>query len=504
MPMAREEGRPVRFVFVLLFFALLLHVVLGTLYCWGNLTTYVTSYLRRLYPRVSYDDTLWAYLLTPLAQAVAMPTIGAYVTSHSGPRSAAYAGGLLCGLCMLACSYAVRYSLAAFVLVFGGMWGTSIGLAFSTPIVAGVTYLPERKGLVAGVVAAAYGLGPFVMNFVITAYVNPHGCKPACPGPAGDFPGFRCPGWVPVSGDDALLLACTDKFFPPESSVVLSVPSLLQLLAGLYTAVACVSSFFIVPRTQPLAPSCFAKAEGPPRKRVASGTEQDEDPTPQAARIEGLLRNMGTDEVMRGSLGWLVWTAFMLCGCVGIFLLAQYESFAQFGDGVSNPVESSRLNSYMSIGNAFGRVLHGALCDRFGFSKVLVASSFAASLLHVTFAFAGGSVVLFYTWCVLISFFYGGVFAIFPTAALHLYGDQSFTGNFGFVFSGFALGALLVGVANSLVTDMLGLKGATVALGSVTFCGFLVACVIHSRVEKLQAKASFHVLPKLLAADSQG
>lgn len=39
----------------------IIHLVLGTLYIWGNITNVVTSYLRRFDDSITYNDTLTVY-----------------------------------------------------------------------------------------------------------------------------------------------------------------------------------------------------------------------------------------------------------------------------------------------------------------------------------------------------------------------------------------------------------------------------------------------------------
>eukprot|EP00662_Eupelagonemidae_sp_cell21_P005356 gene5356-35186_t len=42
--------------------------------------------------------------------------------------------------------------------------------------------MPERKGLVNGVITLGFGLGAFCFNFLMTWYLNPLGCQPVCGG----------------------------------------------------------------------------------------------------------------------------------------------------------------------------------------------------------------------------------------------------------------------------------------------------------------------------------
>ncbi len=46
-----------------------LHLTLGTLYCFGNLNTYITSYIRiHVHPGVKYSDMIWVPTLATIAQ----------------------------------------------------------------------------------------------------------------------------------------------------------------------------------------------------------------------------------------------------------------------------------------------------------------------------------------------------------------------------------------------------------------------------------------------------
>ena len=46
-----------------------LHLTLGTLYCFGNLTSYMTSYLRQhVHPGIEYSDMIWIPTLATISQ----------------------------------------------------------------------------------------------------------------------------------------------------------------------------------------------------------------------------------------------------------------------------------------------------------------------------------------------------------------------------------------------------------------------------------------------------
>ena len=46
-----------------------LHLTLGTLYCFGNMNTYMTSYLRKhANPDITYSDMIWIPTLSTIGQ----------------------------------------------------------------------------------------------------------------------------------------------------------------------------------------------------------------------------------------------------------------------------------------------------------------------------------------------------------------------------------------------------------------------------------------------------
>ena len=48
-----------------------LHLTLGTLYCFGNLNTYITSYIRiHVHDGILYSDMIWIPTLATIAQVI--------------------------------------------------------------------------------------------------------------------------------------------------------------------------------------------------------------------------------------------------------------------------------------------------------------------------------------------------------------------------------------------------------------------------------------------------
>lgn len=64
-----------------------------------------------------------------------------------------------------------------FIMCFSGMYGAGIGLCYFAPLACGWEWVPERKGMVTGVILGAFGFGAFVFSFIAKAIVNPDNVK---------------------------------------------------------------------------------------------------------------------------------------------------------------------------------------------------------------------------------------------------------------------------------------------------------------------------------------
>ena len=63
-----------------------LHLTLGTLYCFGNMSTYMTSYLRKhVNSELTYSDVIWIPTLSTMSQGAFM-TLSGHLEERVGVR----------------------------------------------------------------------------------------------------------------------------------------------------------------------------------------------------------------------------------------------------------------------------------------------------------------------------------------------------------------------------------------------------------------------------------
>ena len=317
---------PFNYGWVVLFAGFCMHLCIGTVYCWGNMTTYATSYLRLTDPNLTYGDTLWVFMSGGLLQAVSMFP-GGRLQLRIGQRLTALLGSTLVVGAYLFGSLAT--TLAPFLLCYGALFGLGTGLVYTCPTTAAVQWLPHRKGLVNGVVVMGFGLGAFCFNFFITAWCNPEHLAEDVVGPDGG------------------------RYYSEHSGVPGRVPGLLRTMAAAFAVVLALGSLLICPPPQtapaPLldddgAPATPAVAAGgldagpskPPVAQRAAAANADTSCSPggslqPAAATDGAdsIGEVPTSRVARSALGWSLLSGFFCTGMGGAYVISTYKTFGE-------------------------------------------------------------------------------------------------------------------------------------------------------------------------------
>ena len=91
-----------------------LHLTLGTLYCFGNLNTYMTSYLRKyVHPGIEYSDMIWIPCLATISQGTFM-TYSGHLEELIGIRWTIITGATIMSAGVLLTSISIRVCIVYF------------------------------------------------------------------------------------------------------------------------------------------------------------------------------------------------------------------------------------------------------------------------------------------------------------------------------------------------------------------------------------------------------
>ena len=96
---------------------------------------------------------------------------------------------LLIGACIFFPLYYLSLlpsSFFAFAFMYAFAYTMNQGLTYMAPVHHSWLWFPKHPGLMSGIILAGFGFGPFVINFVATAIINPTGAVPT----DGEYPDY--------------------------------------------------------------------------------------------------------------------------------------------------------------------------------------------------------------------------------------------------------------------------------------------------------------------------
>lgn len=400
-----------------------IHLTLGTLYCIGNLTPYVASYLRGVkHEHVSIGAMSWFATLTGTFQGL-FTFLGGIIERRLGTRVAIFIGCFMVVLGVSTTYFSIQVGVAGGYVTYGAIFGAGIGIAYAPCIACAMRWVPERKGLVGGITLAGYGLGAFVFNYVATYFVNPDNKSPD-------------------AYEDGTLY-----FDQPD--ILWRTPYVFLLLAACYGGIELICIIFI---------------ENPDHATYKLHVKHGVDFSPK--------------EMLKTQSFYVIWFIYF-CNQFGISYISTYYKF--FGQGfISDDHFLSLVGSIASIANATGRIFWGFVGDRYSYQPAVVCISALMAILFLTFeACTYGGKAMYLIWVSLVFFAFSGNYALHPMVTAKLFGRDHFATNYGLVFTSGTAAALLVSTLATLFLDKLGFRGFFFLTGGCSLLAFVTACTLH-------------------------
>lgn len=180
----------------------LINLMLGVTYTWS-------VFAGPLIEKYGWSQTEVQLAFSVMLAAFALSMIPAgMLIDRRGPRAVALAGGLLLAAGFVATGLFASTPLLLYV-TYGLVAGAGVGLAYGTPISAGMKWFEKGKGLVSGIIVFGFGFGslllaPLAKELIVTQGIqqaflllgvvfaavigigamllrNPPECKPAAP-----------------------------------------------------------------------------------------------------------------------------------------------------------------------------------------------------------------------------------------------------------------------------------------------------------------------------------
>ncbi len=415
--------------------ALIIQVCLGSIYAWSIFQTALRGGI--------YN---WPSFWTQLPFAAGLASFAVFMIfagrwqDRVGPRKVAMLGGILLGVGYLIAGLVDIVSggnpaigTAWLVLTYGIIGGAGIGFAYVCPIAALVKWFPDKKGLITGIAVAGFGAGALVMGYVETG--------------------------------------------------LLSLPIIFPMVGGAFLILGVLYLILVVLGAQILF--------NPPPGWIPPGYQ------PTAGTADSKGKEFMPREMISTIVFWLMWFMFLFAATAGLMTLGNVKSAAQAIDPITaaDPIIwgfiAALIVGVMSIFNAAGRIVWGAISDRIGRVTTLVIMFVLLTIGMFSFAYLSTTIaswVIVMTVASLIGFCFGGNFALFPSSTADYFGSKNVGSNYGVLFTSYGVAGIVGALAAGLIVDITGSYFmAFVLTGVLAIVAIILALALY-RIRRPTAK----------------
>ncbi|CAH1245153.1 SLC16A14 [Branchiostoma lanceolatum] len=414
-----------------------------------------------------FQVSVWVFSLQGAGQGLSM-FVGGYISRRIGPRWTALLGGWFMSAGVTLTYFTVTHSFYAILMTYGLMFGLGIGIAYAPPLACAMKWMPERKGLVNGLVLAGFGGGSFIFDQVQTAYLNPNNLSPDLEDP-----------------DDP-----SSKYFD-DKEILDKIPVCFLLLGGSYAAIQLLGALMIADPPEKLQADPEEKA---PLAQSPGGTLSDdldiqEDSDSLHKRFPPKpteTKSLSPGQMLRTREFYMLWFMFFMNGNAVVFISTLWKAFGE--TKIEDDHFLALVGAFSAVLNALGRPFWGWLADRYSFKVSFMG--LCTSMIFFTLTLfavpdetnAGvGSKVMFFIWICGIFGSFCGNFSLFPTATAKTFGPEYVAVNYGLVFTSNLVSSITGGIITSALMSALGWFGMFSLVSGMTAISGVIAFLFKAK-----------------------
>ena len=359
----------------------LLQFTMGAFYSFGNMMTYMVSYMRYhgYSPSMTYTDFMIVQSTWGMTQGVIMPFSG-FIISVIGEKCAMVSGAALFSAGCALTYITINKELWMVAGTYGFISAFGQNIALIPTLTTGMRWFPNNKGTVMGIVVGGFGGGAMIFNYIQSQIVNPYNVQP-------------------VGGDGE------EKYFLDEE-VLSRVPDLLWMLSIIYLILGVTGALLVVQPSKEWTEKQLEPCINP------HGTEFDPVNTSSDNHNELVdLKDIDTDNdrVMQNevflslketdndtdtvSVTWkqafrtkelyLLWITRLSIVLISQVIAGLYKAFGT--TFINDDSFLVLVGSISAIFNCCGRVFYGCIMDRFSYRIAMSTESILLTLLVSTF-----------------------------------------------------------------------------------------------------------------------
>lgn len=187
-------------------------------------------------------------------------------------------------------------------------------------------------------------------------------------------------------------------------------------------------------------------------------------------------------QMMQTKSFYLIWFIYLTGTITGLLVIGLARDIGIDVAGLA-PAVAANAVALAAIFNAVGRITWGILSDKFGRLRVIsimfVLTAIAVGLLSTITPNAW----LFFGIVAMIAFCFGGFLAVIPPLTSDYYGIQNFGANYGLVYQGYGIAALVGPMLISLVG---GFRPAFLIAALLTIVGLLLSLFVKPPLKSMK------------------
>lgn len=413
----------------------ILALSLGNFYTLGNLSPYLTSYLRlKVQPWFTDSYMIWINGFFMLGDGTLMP-LGGLLAPIFGSRIVLAVGCFIFSGFWAFSAFTLTKGFIPFCITYGFLSWIGAGIISSIIIGEVMKWFPARKGLVSSMVVSGFGFGGFALNAFQTAMVNPDNLLPD---KSGNYTGYF--------SNENLLERVPEVFW--QSALLMAILQVLGI-AFLFTPPNNSERESII---SPEFPSFRYTEESPYQPNVIDDTSSVNPAVDHSRDVtepsKACLRTAGLHpkELFASREFYLIWGIFA-CHMIPVsYLLTYYKNY-----GLTFIDDDHYLSTIGAVGSfvsCFGKIAFGIILDRTSYKLCLALLSAGISvsvelLYFAQFVEPSGTMGKGY----FTAFFFlgyicvGGIYGIVAGVSGAAFGLRYAGANFGIMFSSQAVGS---------------------------------------------------------------
>jgi len=420
----------------------LVHLTLGSFYSFGNMMTYMVSYMRKHgLPDLTYGEFIIVQSAWGLTQGFVTPFSG-FIVRAIGLKKAIFIGCTIFSIGTATTYFTLDSgNLTLVALTYGVTQAFGEVIALIPPMTIAMSWFPEKKALATGIVVGGFGGGSFIWNQVQTRLINPNN------------------------------IGVVDEYFVDEE-MLNRVPSLMLILAAVYFSIQVLCMFLIkVPES------------------LEAPTEEEEE---EKETFKSFLVNVLKTALSRKEF-YLLWACRfcmqLITQCVSGFYKAYGLTIevspapCYLNDklvSLTSPCKIddhflSTVGAFSSLFNCASRILFGFVMDKTSYKTTVIIETVLLSIFIASLpATASGGKIMFAVWIWAIYLLFPAIFALQPAVTTQTFGYKYGGTIYGLLFTCDLVLNPIVGAASQPLLDATGWSGYFFSLASFGAVAVLV------------------------------